>query len=77
MTDERDKKEVKLEKALKSEEKNSRKIRFCFVQNFYQTMNEDSEDEEEIHHQQSSSSKPTTSPNGYSCTSSNSNTNDG
>jgi len=43
---------------------------------FYSTMPDDTEDDEDVQHQ-SSLSKPTTSPNGYSYTSSNSNTTDG
>jgi hypothetical protein len=57
------------------------KIDFCFysklVNKLCQVMHDDTEDDDDGQQHQSSLTKPTTSPNGYSLTSSNSNTTDG
>jgi hypothetical protein len=75
VSDERDKHEV----CKKEKEKyfiNKSEFYFKLVNKLCQVMHDDIEDDDDGP-QQSSSSKPTTSPNGYSFTSSNSNTTDG
>ena len=66
----------KLVRRSSSPRRSSSSFEFQLINRFYSTMHDDTEDDDDVQHQ-SSSSKPTTSPNGYSYTSSNSNTNDG